>query len=699
MKLLANLSAFFLIAGFCFAGEAPGFRATKTYAVPGDGGFDYITFDGSLNRLYVSHGTEVNVLDADSGKTLGKVEDTQGVHGIAIVPALHRGFTTNGREATVSVFDTDSFRTLKKISVADDPDFIRYDAQSGRILVCHGDAAAITVIDPEQESVLGKIDLGGGAEAAVIDAQGTGFVNLEKEAMVVSFDPRSLTAKDKYPIAGCKTPTGLAIDAPHGRLFIGCRSKVLAVMDTATGRVITTLPIGGHVDAVAFDPDTRLIFSSNGEGTVSVIRQKSPDEYESAGDIQTEPGAKTMALDPKTKRLFLPTAELAAAPAQEGQRPRMKPIPGTFHVIVVERQPNAGAQSNLAGGPYTVNVGAKSATVGWVVETGHAALGTSPDSLDKAAPSLQAHTATFTGLKPGTTYYYNVTGTDEGKGSFKTAPRGDAPFQFVVYGDTRTRHDVHRRVIAEMLKVASPDLALHTGDLVANGADSSEWPVFFDIERELLRKTAFVPALGNHERNDQNFYRFFDVPATPYYSFNWGSAHFIVLDSDIDNVAKSDAARESFWSEQVRWLEDDLKKTQTAGFRFVFAHHPPMTAVARRQGDNPQMTALMPLFEKYKVTAGFFGHDHNYQHYLSNGVHYFITGGGGAPLYDVDRPPEGITRKVSKTENFVVVDVKGNKAHVRAFTPDGEMIDITDLDAQPLQQAAAPGPAVAETRP
>jgi 3',5'-cyclic AMP phosphodiesterase CpdA len=227
-------------------------------------------------------------------------------------------------------------------------------------------------------------------------------------------------------------------------------------------------------------------------------------------------------------------------------------------------------------------------------------------------------------------------------------------------------------------KYASPEFVLHTGDLVADGADSAQWPVFFDIEREVLRKAAFFPSLGNHERNNQQYYEFFHV-STPYYSFDWGTAHFIVLNSDIDNVSSSEIARDSFWTEQSRWLEEDLRNSQSADFRFVIAHHPPLTAVARRQGDNPHMTALMPMFEKYKVTAGFFGHDHNYQHYLKNGVHYFITGGGGAPLYDVDQPPAGITKMVESTEHFVMVKVEGKTARVEALRLDGSPMETTEL--------------------
>jgi DNA-binding beta-propeller fold protein YncE len=338
MKILERFWILLAATAFCWAAEAPGFKVTKRYPVPSDGGFDYIVFDGSSNRLYVSHGTKVDVLDADSGKVLGAIADTPGVHGIAIVPHLHRGFTTNGGNATISVFDTKTLKTIRKISVDKDPDFAFYDPKSKRVLVCHGDAAAITAIDPEKEIVICKIDLGGGAEAAVADGKGTGFVNLEEQAEVVSFDPQSLAVNQKWPITGCKTPTGLAMDVPNSRLFIGCRSKVLAVMDANSGKVITTLPIGDRVDAVAFDADDKLIFASNGDGTVSVIRQKSADEYESVGDIQTQKSGKTMAFDPKNKRIFVSAAEMESVPAATGQRARTRPKPGSFTVLVIERQ-------------------------------------------------------------------------------------------------------------------------------------------------------------------------------------------------------------------------------------------------------------------------------------------------------------------------------------------------------------------------
>jgi acid phosphatase type 7 len=317
----------------------------------------------------------------------------------------------------------------------------------------------------------------------------------------------------------------------------------------------------------------------------------------------------------------------------------------------------------VVGGPYVVNVTPHSATVMWLVESGRSVL--RPEKMP------------LTGLTPGKKYDYEAFPGKAGKGSFKTPPTGDAQFQFVVYGDTRTRHEVHRKVIEAILKYAHPDFVMHTGDLVANGNDASLWPIFFGIEGALLRKAAFFPALGNHERNSSNYYGYMEAKA--YYSFNWGSAHFTVINSDLENAAPALSGRDAFWVEQTRWLENDLRAAQGASFRFLFAHHPPMTAVRRRQGDSAQMTALEPLFEKYHLSAGFFGHDHNYQHYFKNGVHYFITGGGGAPLYDVDTPPAGITKKVAKTENFVVVNVDGKTAHIEAFQPDGESLDRADL--------------------
>lgn len=225
---------------------------------------------------------------------------------------------------------------------------------------------------------------------------------------------------------------------------------------------------------------------------------------------------------------------------------------------------------------------------------------------------------------------------------------------------------------------AEPDFVVHTGDLVSDGADTAQWPVFFSIENPLLHQTAFFPSLGNHERNNRQYYEFFDV-LTPYYSFNWGDAHFTVLNSDTGNAAISKEARQEYWAEQLRWMEGDLQKAQRAKFRFVIFHHPPFTAVKSRQGEKTDVDMLPPLMVKYKVSAVFNGHDHNYQHHLKDGVHYIVTGGGGAPLYPVDGPMEGITQKVESTEHFVKVAVTPGEAKIQAVALDGRVIDTIEL--------------------
>jgi len=355
------------------------------------------------------------------------------------------------------------------------------------------------------------------------------------------------------------------------------------------------------------------------------------------------------------------------------------------------------AGPKIVGGPVAVNVTSNSATVVWVVETDQLTL-KPPTGDAKTSPSLHVEKTMMTGLQPNTRYEYEAGGPGGLKGWFKTAvaapratpaatngtaaaPPAPTPFRFVVFGDTRTRHDVHRRVIQAMVAHGIPDFVVHTGDLVANGNDTAMWPVFFDIERELLRQTAFFPSLGNHERNSREYYEFFQVD-TPYYGFNWGNAHFSVINSDFGNAAMSKEGKDKFWEEQTRWLDDDLAANQKADFRFVVAHHPPISAVASRQEFNPKMTALVPMLEKYKVSAGFFGHDHNYQHYLRNGLHYVITGGGGAPLYDVDKPDTSIMVKVVSTENFVTVNVNGKSAKFQALALDGKTLDEFELTAK-----------------
>lgn len=346
----------------------------------------------------------------------------------------------------------------------------------------------------------------------------------------------------------------------------------------------------------------------------------------------------------------------------------------------------AVAQDKVVGGPYAVNVTGRSATIGWIVETGQVKAGADQAKLDRAAPVLRSEKVTFTGLPPGQMIHYDVlNGRKEGKGFFRTPPPAgtEATFEALVFGDTRTRHDMHRKVIEAILKFADPHLTIHTGDLVADGADTAQWPIFFDVEGDLLRRAAFFPVLGNHERNNYKYYDFFEVNS-PYYSLDWGQVHFTFLNTDLGNFSPSTAERERFWEDQKRWLIDDLTRAQKAQFRVVVMHHPPFTGVGRRQGGGGNVWArtLVPVFEQFKVHFVFTGHDHNYQRHEFGGVQYIVTGGGGAPLYPADSPIEGLTRTMISTEHFVRLLISPGIAKVQAVGIDGTVHDTFEVVAK-----------------
>jgi DNA-binding beta-propeller fold protein YncE len=285
------------------------YSVVKKIPIPGQGSWDYLTVDEAARRLYVSHGTQVEVLDVDSGAIVGKIENTLGVHGIAIAPDIGRGFVSDGQSSTVTIFDLKTLKTVAEVPAGKKPDAIIYDPATSRVFAFNGGSNSATVIEAKDGKVAGTIDLGGGPEFAAADGNGFVYDNLEDESLVLKINSRTLKVEQRWPTAPCASPSSMAMDRTNRRLFLGCRSKVMAVMNADTGKVITTLPIGDHVDATAFDTDTRLIFNSNGEGTVTVIRQESPDKYSVAETVKTLPRAKTSALDPKTHQLFLSTAE------------------------------------------------------------------------------------------------------------------------------------------------------------------------------------------------------------------------------------------------------------------------------------------------------------------------------------------------------------------------------------------------------
>lgn len=315
-----------------------GYHIVGRIALPGEGGWDYLLADAESHRLYVSHGTQVVVVDTERDSVIGVIRDTPGVHGIAIAPALGRGFTSNGRDSTVTVFDLRTLAPIQRITATGrNPDAIVYDPATRRVFTFNGGSASATVIDAATGRVIGTVPLPGKPEFARVDGRGRLWVNIEDRSEVVPMDTRAMTAGAPWPLAPCEEPSGMAADTVHHRLFIGCSNRTMAVMSSTDGRLITTLPIGAGVDGNAFDAATQLAFASNGEGTLTVIHEDSPDAYHVVASVATAPRARTMALDELTHRVYLSTAEFGAAPAASADNPRPRPpmIPGSFAVVVL----------------------------------------------------------------------------------------------------------------------------------------------------------------------------------------------------------------------------------------------------------------------------------------------------------------------------------------------------------------------------
>ncbi len=320
-----------LLAGSLLAGGA--YRVIKKYPVPGDGGWDYLTVDSTAHRLYVSHSTQTHVLDTDTGAVVGSVPG-KGVHGTALAPEAGRGFITNGGSASVTVFDVKTLSVIAEVPVGQKPDALLYDDATRRVYVNNAGSGTTSVIDPATTKVIGTIEIGGSLEASASDGAGHIFTNIEDRNELVKVDVQTLKVVERWKLAPCETPTALAIDRQNQRLFAGCHSGIMAVLDASNGRLVASAPIGARVDAAAFDPETRTLYFSNGEGTVNVFRQDSADKYSAVETITTQFGAKTMALDLKSKTLYLSTADYEAAEAGSSRR-RVKP--GTFGVLVVSK--------------------------------------------------------------------------------------------------------------------------------------------------------------------------------------------------------------------------------------------------------------------------------------------------------------------------------------------------------------------------
>ncbi|MGH9703307.1 MAG: YncE family protein, partial [Candidatus Acidiferrales bacterium] len=312
-----------------------GYHLLDTYKLGGEGGWDYLSYDSDSNRLFISRSTHVMVMDGKTGKLVGDIPDTPGVHGIALVNSLNRGFISNGRGNSVTVFNLMSLQTLETVPVGQNPDAIIFDMASDRVFTMNGHSNDATAIDAVTDKVVGTIHLGGKPEFAVSDEAGHIYVNIEDKSEVVQIDSEGLRVTARWPLKPCQEPSALAIDRANNRLFAGCHNDMMAVMDAHNGFIIATIPIGKGVDAGAFDPGTNYIFMSNGDGTLTVTRAESAFKFSLVENVDTQRGARTMALDPQTHTVYLVTAQFGPAPAPTADNPHPRPaiLPDSFVVL------------------------------------------------------------------------------------------------------------------------------------------------------------------------------------------------------------------------------------------------------------------------------------------------------------------------------------------------------------------------------
>jgi outer membrane protein assembly factor BamB len=320
--------------GLLLAQPSP-YKVTHTYTLGGDGSWDYVVPDPPHHRIFVARQTRVMVIDEDSGKLLGEVTGINGAHGTAVAESTGHGFATSGNDQAVVMFDLKTFQALGKIPAAEDADAIVYDSASNRVFTLNGDAHSSTVIDPKAGKLITNIPLGGKPEYGASAGDGKVYANITDNSEVVEIDAKSATVSRRWPTGACKQPVSMAIDTAHHRLFSGCRSGVMAISDYQAGKVVATVPIGKGVDGAGYDAASGDAFASNADGTLTVIHQDSPDEYHVIQTVATPTGSRNMGLDPTNHRVFLVSAKFGEAPGGRGRPPV---LPGTFSLMVIERQ-------------------------------------------------------------------------------------------------------------------------------------------------------------------------------------------------------------------------------------------------------------------------------------------------------------------------------------------------------------------------
>jgi DNA-binding beta-propeller fold protein YncE len=335
MRLVFSTLVFALMSS---TAGAQGYDITHTYTLGGTGGWDYVIPDPPRHRLFIGRSDRVMVVDMNDGRLVGEVHGINGAHGVAIVPALNRGFATAGEDSAIVMFDLRTYKTLGKIPAADDADAIIYDPASRRVFSFNGDANSTTVVDARKGTLITNIPLGGKPEYGQSAGNGKIYINLVDSSEIVEVDSRALKVTRRWSTGPCTDPVSMAIDTRNHRLFSGCRSGVLAVSDYVNGKVVTTLPIGRGVDGAGYDPSRREVYASNADGTLTIIHQDGADKYTVVENLKTTPGSRNMGLDPVSHRIYLPAADFGPPPDSSASNPRRRPpmLPGTFKVLVVE---------------------------------------------------------------------------------------------------------------------------------------------------------------------------------------------------------------------------------------------------------------------------------------------------------------------------------------------------------------------------
>jgi len=343
-----------LVCAMVLTGSAAGpvkYELKHAYKIGGAGSWDYLTYDPGSKLLFISRDDRVMVMDPDKIAledmkdmkdmgTMTEITGTDGVHGIALANDLGKGFTSNGRENSVTVFDLKALKETKKIKIeGQNPDAILYDQASKRVFTFNGRSKDATVIDATKDAVVATIPLDGKPEFAAADGKGMVYVNIEDKSELTKIDARNAKVVASWPLAPCESPSGLSIDTKTRRLFSGCHNKLMAIVNADTGKVVTTVPIGEGVDATAFDPGTKLVFSSNGrDGTLTVIQEESADKFTVVQNAETQKNARTMAVNPNNHEVYLVTAEIEQSPGSAGQPPRRRLVGGSFAVLIMEKK-------------------------------------------------------------------------------------------------------------------------------------------------------------------------------------------------------------------------------------------------------------------------------------------------------------------------------------------------------------------------